>query len=83
MNSADFYSHKYLNSFLKGVRVKASREAFRYNLFKEGEDIFGAICGITKDKNFIRVRRDGQKCVRTYHPSFWEKFEEQEAKQTI
>lgn len=59
--------------FEKGMRVKLTAEAFKSLLPKHNSHPTGTVVGFGRMSWLVRVRRDGIKCVETYHINFWER----------
>jgi hypothetical protein len=66
-----------VTQFTKGDRVKATELAFADGLFPKfpkgtARPVTGTVVGRGQYPASVRVIRDGQKTVRTYHVDFWE-----------
>ena len=61
-----------------GDRVKLSAEGIKANLHPETQDRLGTVTSITgglsAEKCYLGVRRDGSKSPERYYAGFWEEF---------
>jgi hypothetical protein len=61
----------YIRGYRKGDRVVMTEDGIRNRLNGTKNSRTGVIVGFSRDKFYLRIKRDGYKDIGTYHPRFW------------